>query len=279
MIDSQKLNNTDMAPLRRIFPAFLPLIFLLQGCELTSYRPLGFHGGYSSSHLGGATYRIYVQGTYTSDYEVIKGYFHRRGAELCRKYKTTNYEVIALSERPCRWCLMVKPEIVGTIQCLESEGGTKTGRELVSNSQMNSYFSLLANQLMQDTPMDRTFRMAVFPLLSTQDNEAGELGVYCSNKLSAVLFGFKNVQMVERQQLDQVVEELALTLSGRFDETTIKSIGQFLGVDYIVVGSYTVPRRVEADVTARVVEVKTGEILGVGSIQIPRVWIEGLISS
>ncbi len=174
---------------------------------------------------------------------------------------------------------MVKPEIVGTIQCIGSDGVAATGKGLVANSQLNSYFSFLANQLMQETLMDRSIRMAVFPFLNTRDNEAGQLGVYCSNKLSVALFGFKNVQMVERQQLDKAVEELALTLSGRFDEATIKSVGQFLGVDAIVVGSYTVPERVGADVTARVIEIKTGEILGVGSIQIPRIWIEGLIPS
>ncbi len=254
------------------------LALLTQGCELTTYRPLGFHGGYSSSHIGGSTYRVYVQGTYTSDYETIKEYFHRRASELCQGHGTKSYEVLGLSERPCTFCLTVKPEIVGTIQCIGPEGLAIAGRGLAFGSQLDRDFSLLANQLMHALST-KSFRLAVFPFHSTRDKKSGQLGLYCSDKLTAALFGFKNVQMVERMHLDTAVEELELTHSGRFDEGTIKSIGQFLGVDAIVVGSYTVPERVGADINARVIEVATGKVLGVGSVRIPRVWIEGLLSS
>lgn len=271
--------NTRGPRLIRIALTALLLLSLTQACgELTPYAPLGFHGGYSSSHLGGATYRIYAKGTFHSDYDVIKSYFHRRAAEVCLRHRTSNYEVVDLNERPGTW-YGVKPEIVGTIECVEPEGVGTAGRRLESGSQLDSYFSLLANQLMQGILGDRSFRLAVLPFKSAQGDKAGQLGAYCSNKLTAVLFGFKNVQLVERLQLDRAVDELELTLSGRFDETTIKSVGKFLGVDAIVVGSYTVPERVGADINARVIEVATGKVLGVGSVRIPRVWIEGLLSS
>ena len=83
--------------------------------------------------------------------------------------------------------------------------------------------------------------------------------------------------MVERSQLDKVIEELHLTMSGRFDEASVQRIGKLLGVDAVIVGSYTELGTHTVEVNSRVIHVETGEIVGVGTVQIPTGAVEPLL--
>lgn len=144
------------------------------------------------------------------------------------------------------------------------------------NSRLEREFSLLAEKLLEKIDNQRMLLLAVIPFQNTRDNKPGQLGLFCADKLTMAIFGRKNIQMVERSQIEKISEELALMYSGRFDEESIKNVGHFLGVDGIVIGTYTVPEKSGADINARILDVETGKILGVGSMNIPRFWIEGL---
>ena len=95
-------------------------ILLEEGCSLTPYRPLGFHGGYSDQELEQGKFRIFVQGQFGTDYSLIKSYFERRAKEICQRFGDPTYKLISLDEKPCGLCLIVKPEVIGTIQCAGS---------------------------------------------------------------------------------------------------------------------------------------------------------------
>jgi len=77
----------------------------------------------------------------------------------------------------------------------------------------------------------------------------------------AGLFGSslsEKYQVVERQQLEKVLEEQGFQMSASVDETTAVRIGKILGAGYIVLGKVS---RMGKDVTveARVVNVETGK--------------------
>ena len=61
-----------------------------------------------------------------------------------------------------------------------------------------------------------------------------------------------------------------MTRTGRFNENSAKHIGSLLGVDAVIIGTYTELGTKTFEVNSRIVSVETGEILGVGSVQIPR---------
>lgn len=68
------------------------------------------------------------------------------------------------------------------------------------------------------------------------------------------------VQLVERDRLQQVMDELELNQSSRFDQATANKVGKLLGARYLVLGGYfDVMSTLRVD--ARVVETETGRIL------------------
>jgi TolB-like protein len=82
------------------------------------------------------------------------------------------------------------------------------------------------------------------------------------NDLSRV----EGIALVEREQLEKVMKELALGLTGVVDESTSPKIGKILGAAYLISGNYLVERR-DVAVNYKVVEVESGTIMASGAVQ------------
>ena len=260
------------------------MCLLLTSCALTPYRPLGFHGGYTDQELERGQFRIYVRGQWGSEYSVIKSYFERRAIELCQRYGDPAYKLVSMDERPCDLCLTVKPEVVGTIQCqnmqpssslVEMKGLNKEQRE--SLAFLDERLKALANQLMAGFMGSSDIRVAVLPIENASGAASGTLGNYLTERLTNNLYAKSVVKVVERAQLKKVVDELALTQGGNFDEGSAKKIGRFLGVDAVVTGTYAELGNQTIEVNSRMVRVETGEVLGAGTIQIPSSAVQQLL--
>ena len=71
-------------------------------------------------------------------------------------------------------------------------------------------------------------------------------------------------EVVERNKIQQVLQELGFQYSGLVDERTITEAGKQLGLDAIFVGNvvtYQEPMWLDTRITIKLVEVKTGAIL------------------
>ena len=79
----------------------------------------------------------------------------------------------------------------------------------------------------------------------------------------------ESIQLVERDRLQQVIDELELNQSNKFDPATASRVGKLLGARYLVMGGYfDVMNTLRVD--ARVVETETGRILrSVGATNTP----------
>ncbi|WP_158502105.1 CsgG/HfaB family protein [Vitiosangium sp. GDMCC 1.1324] len=74
------------------------------------------------------------------------------------------------------------------------------------------------------------------------------------------LSAHESVRLVERERLQQVLDELKLNQSDKFDPETANRIGKLLGARYLVMGGYfDVMNTLRVD--ARVVETETGRII------------------
>jgi len=78
--------------------------------------------------------------------------------------------------------------------------------------------------------------------------------------LIADLAGQPNIDVIEREQLQNLLDELKLAKQVKLDEATAAKVGKLLGVHYLVLGGYfSLGETLRVDV--RVVEVETGKVV------------------
>lgn len=154
----------------------------------------------------------------------------------------------------------------------DNEGATAAhGR---THAQIGDRVQELANQLSMEIHNHSISRIAVLPISDASRQVNRPLGNYLTETLTTALYKTASVKVVERFQLDRVIDELALTMTGRFNDASVKQIGRLLGVDALIIGTYVELGTRNVEVNSRIVAVETGEVLGAGTVQIPRrvVW-------
>ncbi len=104
-------------------------------------------------------------------------------------------------------------------------------------------------------------RIAVLPLTDTNNQAKNEgYGEAIAGMLMTELINGQVFQVVERSEIDKMMQELAFQYSGAVDAGTAKQIGVILGVDILVFGTVAkFDQVVETDI--RLVDTNNGEAL------------------
>ena len=104
-------------------------------------------------------------------------------------------------------------------------------------------------------------RIAVLPFEDTNTASKNDgYGRAISGMLMTELINGKVFQVVERSEIERMMQEMAFQISGAVDANTAKQIGAILGVDILVFGTVAkFSRLVETDI--RLVDTQTGEAL------------------
>ena len=99
--------------------------------------------------------------------------------------------------------------------------------------------SIEANELMSDVKEKLTVRLAVFPFSTAKLD--GKFGNIVSQKILSGALPQKNdfILFLERENLQKIFDEQALSQTGVIDEKTAVKVGQMSGVNTIVLGSVT----------------------------------------
>lgn len=103
------------------------------------------------------------------------------------------------------------------------------------------------------------------------DNHSGEekydpMGKGIAAMMISDLGAIESIQLVEREHLQDLVEELELQQSDYFDPATAGKIGRFTGAEYVVVGAISsVDPNIRID--TRVLRVESGEIVKTAAAQ------------
>ena len=88
------------------------------------------------------------------------------------------------------------------------------------------------------------------------------IGKAVSAMLVTEFDGRDGLKVVERQRMEDLLQEQRLALSGRVDESSAVDVGKFLGVQYVFLGSVAViASQVRIDI--RAVDVETSEVKSV----------------
>lgn len=103
--------------------------------------------------------------------------------------------------------------------------------------------------------------LAVLPLAKATGSETWDgLGVALAGMLTADLSSTDAIVLVERQRLDALLEEMALQETGFLDPATAQRLGQGLGAELVLTGSYSVVGETFL-LDARLVRVSSSEVV------------------
>ncbi|OAI46416.1 hypothetical protein AYO43_06330 [Nitrospira sp. SCGC AG-212-E16] len=148
---------------------------------------------------------------------------------------------------------------------------------LVNLGPMQAPFKDLADQLSIGMKGHHISRLAILPLADAAQNTNTPLGNYMTDKLTNEVYMTSSVKVIERSQLQRVMDEQHLSLRTMFDDASVKRIGSLLGVDAVIMGTYAETGLDSIEVNVRSVAVETAEVVGVGTVLISRASVEKLI--
>lgn len=133
----------------------------------------------------------------------------------------------------------------------------------------------LRPSLRQSAELGRKLRLGVLPLEDvTSEAKRHKLGRVFSDILAVHLSSIEAVELVERQALDKVAEEIKLGLSGAIDPKTAKKMGAMLAADALLSGSVA-ELGDYFDVSVRIVEVEAGKVLTSAVVDIEKESVTG----
>ena len=125
----------------------------------------------------------------------------------------------------------------------------------------------LANKLIQENPNGEKYSYAFMPL--TTDYKNTLVDNYITDALSEAMFNTGKIKIIERSNLEALLTEQKFQASGLVNETTAKSIGMIVGANFVCYGTLKDLGN-NFSVTARVVDVETGEIVAMSRIDVTK---------
>src|SRR3954468_19500676 len=87
-----------------------------------------------------------------------------------------------------------------------------------------------------------------------------QLGKGISSMMISDLSVVKEIQLVERDKMQDLIKEIDLQRTKYFDSTTAVKVGKMVGAEYVVVGAFAAADP-KMRIDTRVVRVETGEIV------------------
>ena len=129
-----------------------------------------------------------------------------------------------------------------------------------------SQINRLTDNLLSSVGSDQC-RIAVLPFEFNRERiETKGLGEAAAILISKALVNKKNIIVIERQKIKEIVDEIKLSLSG-LTQNELKA-GELLEVDYLIAGAVT---EIGSNflIAARLVKVESGNIIQLSSIDMP----------
>jgi TolB-like protein len=112
-------------------------------------------------------------------------------------------------------------------------------------------------------------KIAVIPFQDLSSDAVTTFGKYIAEELTTALFNSGKFNIVERNLLNKVLDELKLAQSGAVDPSSAKELGKITGVDAVVTGTIQdLVNRVA--VNCRLIETQTGNIFAAASEKITK---------
>ncbi|MBK8393860.1 MAG: hypothetical protein IPL26_01250 [Leptospiraceae bacterium] len=113
----------------------------------------------------------------------------------------------------------------------------------------------------------KTIGVAAFSKEDLDGRKVNILGLFLANSIHNEMFNPNRYDLVERTQIDKIVEEFKSYQNGLYSEGDTKKLALH-GVDYLLIGSLQ-KRQDTIRINARLVSLQTGKIVSIASETIP----------
>jgi TolB-like protein len=122
----------------------------------------------------------------------------------------------------------------------------------------------------------RIKRVAVVPFTAPRGS-ASFSGAVVSERLVIQILARGELDLVERGQLDKILEEQRLGVFGIMDQDTVKTLGKVLGVDAILTGTIVELKGDRVEINARLIHTETAQVLAADTVRVTKDWEERAI--
>lgn len=133
-----------------------------------------------------------------------------------------------------------------------------------SQEDLDNAIVKLADKISQHMADKRKTKIAVIPFQDLKTDRVTTLGKYISEELTTALFNSGKFNIIERNLLEKVLDELKLSQTGAINPSSAKELGKITGVDAVVTGTIQdLVNRVA--INCRLIETETGNIFAAAS--------------
>ncbi|HRG77025.1 MAG TPA: FlgO family outer membrane protein [Leptospiraceae bacterium] len=136
--------------------------------------------------------------------------------------------------------------------------------EIIDYSAKKISKEILSNYIEKEK---KTIGVATFSKEDLEDKQVNTLGLFLANSIHNEMFNPARYDLVERTQIDKLVDEFKSYQNGLYSESDTKKLSLH-GVDYLLLGSLQ-KRQDTIRINARLVSVQTGKIVSIASEAIP----------
>jgi len=131
----------------------------------------------------------------------------------------------------------------------------------------------MADELSESAHFLANPKIAVLPF-SYVDKRKSSGGTIIAERLTTRLVKINKYKVIERQLLENVLQELHFETTGIVDIETTKRLGKVLGVEAIITGSILDAEEDRVEINARVIRTDTAEVIGTSSLEFARTWTD-----
>ena len=146
--------------------------------------------------------------------------------------------------------------LVTTILCL-----VLCGHALAQTQSMDTELSALTEKLAAQIKDHGSKKVTVLDFTDLQGGSS-ELGKYIAEQLTVdFVMTKRDFSVLDRANLKSILAEHKLTATGLVDPENAKKLGQFAGVDALIIGTI-IPVNTNINLTAKIITTDTAEIIG-----------------
>ncbi len=121
-------------------------------------------------------------------------------------------------------------------------------------------------------------KIAIIPFSYADNPSMVRDGSVIAERLTIKFINLKRFEVIERNVLDKVLNELKLQNSGAIDASTAKELGKILGVDAIITGTLVQTSDGKIEINARIIKTETAQAIGASQGYVVKDWVGGEIS-
>lgn len=152
----------------------------------------------------------------------------------------------------------------------EAVAQTQARRAPESAPELPAAIDRLAATILQALPKGKPAKIAIVPFTNLGPTaHEKKLGDIVSELLVTRLSGKENITIIERGQIDQIMNELKLSMLGLTEGSNAEKVGKLLGAEAMIVGSVSEVGDKFA-IAARHVDVETGRVAFAREVQVPQ---------